>query len=167
MHRYLSSLYDNFKKHPSHNEPWTPWVIDCVRKVGKNYGYDVRPDPADAASNEKEWLLDCCWLKRDKRDNNLQRLILAFECEYGMIADILYDFEKILVSTAEFKVMMFNGETPAEVDVKFNALKSVVGKFKQHINRSRILLIGQSIIPTKFYNKYYICNSNGITRQST
>lgn len=165
MHPYLHSLYDHFKKHPPHDQPWTPWAINCVREVGKDNGFDVRPD-TNSTLNEKEWLFDCCWLKRDKK-HRLNKLTLAFECEYGRIVDVLYDFEKLLISTAEFKVMMFNGETPSEVDEKFSAINDSIDNFKQHISRSRILLVGQSIKPTKFFIKYYFCDSKGITEQST
>ena len=108
---------------------WTEKIYRCIGAKGKAQGFEVYSEQHDC-----EWRYDLCWVEREdwniKEDwagrthwNNrktkiTKRLPLVLECEWSRdkqkdpdrpeFDKIEYDFEKLLWSPAELRVMIFD-----------------------------------------------------------
>lgn len=85
---------------------WTSAIKRRVGLLGQKSGYNIR-----STFHNKEWLYDLVW--HNESENHLHSLKLVLESELchrsnnfeGRVG-LLWDFEKLLVSTAEIKVMV-------------------------------------------------------------
>lgn len=77
-----------------------------VGDVGLQLGWQVWPDKEHINSG---WLYDLIWQK--KVNNALTDVGLVLESEWGGVAHIQYDFEKLLLAKATYKIMVFQGST--------------------------------------------------------
>lgn len=81
-------------------------VFKSLAELGEQLGYDIC-----SSSCHREysggWLYDLIWYTNDK-SNQLSSLPLIVECEWRKKYDaIKYDFEKLLVGKAKYKIMLF------------------------------------------------------------
>lgn len=86
---------------------WTSEIKNSLVEKGHTLGYEVSCSGCNDADCG-EWLYDLAWYKYDK-NRILKSLALAVESEWGSYDEIKYDFEKILVSKAEYKLLIFQG----------------------------------------------------------
>ena len=81
---------------------WTKQITLRLCERGVSFGFE-----AYAAGHGGEWLYDLCWVKRNS--DITQRLPLVLECEWERSQDqIEDDFEKLLWSKADLRVMIFD-----------------------------------------------------------
>lgn len=91
---------------------WTVEIKQKLATLGRRMSYYVCSSGGDDA-DWGEWLYDHCWLDYAKNDlgqhqwGKFNAIILAVESEWGSEAAVLDDFEKLLQSRAQYKLMIF------------------------------------------------------------
>ncbi len=115
------------------NPDWTREVKAAVGRVAKNAGHDWLPSDAAAA-----WLCDGTAQKR--RDGALIDIPLMLESEWGGWDAIRYDFEKLMVVRAKYRVMVCSAYTPSGAEETLTKLKSIVQSFQAGQRADRYFL---------------------------
>ena len=116
-------------------EGWTKRIKDHLGKLGKELGYTVCcSGSAPECQDYGEWLWDLCWLRYEGAapHETLADIPIAVECEWGTNFDrsILPDFQKLIVSRARLRVMIFQGEKfGGELGAVFQKLIDAVRAF--------------------------------------
>ncbi len=93
---------------------WTLAIKEELTKLGKQLGYKVRgaqPRSTPRDYFEDGWLWDLTWVDlRDGKDNYLLDLPLVVESEWSpdLESEIIWDFQKLLVSRARLRVMIIS-----------------------------------------------------------
>lgn len=82
----------------------------------------------DGGANGGEWLYDVTALQYDD-DDFLTRTALTAECEWGTQDEIFYDFEKLLLSRAILRVMVFDGTRQPGYDELFRIFAQYIGRY--------------------------------------
>ena len=83
------------------NSIWTSRIKELLATLGNELGYEVCPDASSGA-----WLFDFSWYQNNDSDR-LIRLPLVVESEWSRSLNcIKYDFEKLLTSNAERRLMI-------------------------------------------------------------
>ena len=117
----VTAALDNIKgeKIPDSNRQWTDAVLRALCRAGQEQNFYTCAKSPDA--NYGEWLWDCTWIKYGggKDKGLLLSLPLVAESEWGPLADIEEDFDKLRVANSRLRLMVFNGfkgngETVAE-----------------------------------------------------
>lgn len=102
-----------------------------------------------------EWLFDLHWYKEGKSHYTTTRLPLIMECEWQQkrkgdrripFSGIKYDFQKLLVSNSEFRLMIFK-------IVNLNDMKELSDYFEDNINNYKHLSKGSKFLFIGFYDK--------------
>jgi hypothetical protein len=89
-----------------------------------------------------EWLYDLCWLQYASKGNMpLLCMPLALESEWGNDEDIMNDFQKLLVSRADVRVMVF-GEANKGTKITACKIGQQIKTFKGGDESDRYLLAG-------------------------
>ena len=99
---------------------WTKQIIHRLADEGEKRCFEVY----SRWHGEGEWIYDLCWIKpsdeimttysptkpdaKKKIYSPTKRLPLALECEWARSPEIEYDFEKLLWSRAQLRVMIFD-----------------------------------------------------------
>jgi len=82
--------------------PWTEAVRKPLLELGESLGFDTCPSSCNCG-----WLYDLVWYENDA-SGQLKSVPLVLESEWGkQYHKIKYDFEKLLVAKATYKVMVF------------------------------------------------------------
>ena len=98
---------------------WTTVVKTELCKIGRRFDYSVyaKADEVDEAHRTGgEWLYDVTWLEYEcdgRRSWPAMALIdapLVAECEWGNFEEIVYDFEKLLLTRTRVRLMIFDSE---------------------------------------------------------
>ena len=90
-----------------------------------------------ACNAREEWLYDLCWL--DYRDGFLVEMPLAVESEWGTPEDIFDDFQKLVQSRAEVRLMIYNGEYEGQRELE-RSLSRQISEFAHSNPNDRYLL---------------------------
>jgi len=103
----VSSLKDialQLKSSNNGDAEWTYRIKEAIGRQGKeNYSVCTAGFPR---TYESEWLFDLVWYAQN--DDFYTSLVLACEIEWKTHKDcILYDFEKLLVARAKYRLMVF------------------------------------------------------------
>lgn len=112
-----------------------------VGEVGIHLGYEV-----SSSVHDSEWLYDLIWYENNG-DNHLEKLVLALESELSdrSFQGLKYDFEKLLVANADFRVFICfnegNYDYPANVDRLVAFFEAAVSSYKNLPLNSRILVL--------------------------
>jgi hypothetical protein len=102
-----------------------------------------------------EWLFDLHWYIEGKNPYTTTRLPLVMECEWQQkrrgdrkvpFSGIKYDFQKLLVANAEFRLMIFKIVRPTD----FEQLSEY---FEDNINNYKHLASGSKFLFIAFYDK--------------
>jgi hypothetical protein len=102
-----------------------------------------------------EWLFDLHWYVEGKKPYTTTRLPLVMECEWQQkrrgdkkipFSGIKYDFQKLLVANAEFRLMIFKVVRPSD----FEHLSEY---FEDNINNYKNLSSGAKFLFIAFYDK--------------
>ena len=114
---------------------------------GDKRKYKSRPSSETRAS---EWLYDFVWRQFDE-DGNLLGLKLAMEIEVSDMNEkgIRYDFNKLLQTDSDYKILVFQLKTEDEVLSALSNFEKAAMAYKSKIN-SDFLLCGWSTSLNKF-----------------
>lgn len=113
------------REHPKCNKAWTDAIVRALTALGRELGYKVRGARTDDRRDyfERGWLWDLTWA--EVRDQTLISLPLIAESEWDTKWDaILWDFQKLIVSRAALRVMIFETRT-AQIESHFSRLIEV------------------------------------------
>lgn len=106
--------------------------------LGKKKGFSVCAS-GFANDCETEWLWDLVWYRADP-PNHLSEIGLILESEWSYaLKDIVFDFEKLLVGKALFKVMVFQ-DFRDNVDELFSRLETGINCFQTGRSGEKYLL---------------------------
>ncbi len=92
---------------------WTLAIKEALTELGRQLGYKVRGAQPQATPKdyfETGWLWDLTWVELDGgKDGILLDVPLAVESEWStdLEGEIVWDFQKLLVSRARLRVMIF------------------------------------------------------------
>lgn len=96
------AIRDNYKK----DSKWTEMLVAKLGRLGVANQFKVCAS-GFRGEFEKEWLYDIVWYNVEGHDEWLSRIPLVVECEWNKEPEeIKYDFEKLLVSNAEHRLMI-------------------------------------------------------------
>jgi hypothetical protein len=100
---------------------------------------DIKP----RSSNDKkagEWLYDLIWREFDSNNNFIGvKLVMEIELSDMKERGLMYDFNKILQSDAEYKVFVFQQETKAESTKLLAKLKNSSEMYKNKVKSDFLL----------------------------
>ena len=133
------------------SEWWTKKILRHIGAKGKAQGFEVY-----SKRHNREWRYDLCWVERedwnikedwagrthwnDRKTKITKSLPLALECEWFREKEpnrlefdkIEYDFEKLLWSPAELRVMIFDAKFVRDGKAKERAKKKI-GELKKRV----------------------------------
>ena len=91
------------------NVGWTREVLTALCTLGQDLGYKVGASHVRTELRDwGEWLYDVHWAEYDE-DGWLRELALVAESEWGNLAAIDVDFQKLLVARATVRVFVYEG----------------------------------------------------------
>lgn len=97
-----------------------------------------------------EWLYDLHWYIEGKNPYTTTRLPLIMECEWQQkrrgdskvaFSGIKYDFQKLLISNAELRLMIFKIIRPSDFELLSEYFEDNINNYKHLRKRSRFLFI--------------------------
>ena len=91
------------------NREWTRAIATTLCNIGRKRGCKVGAGPV--SNNDRDWgerLYDVTWLKSNA-DDLLVEAPLVVECEWGNLANIDEDFQKLLLARSTVRLMIFDG----------------------------------------------------------
>jgi hypothetical protein len=116
---------------------WTRQIKISIGTLGTKLGYSVcAGGPFQKYDFESGWLYDLVWYKENAF--GLIDVPLVLESEWKTYAQIKYDFEKLLVARAKYRVMIFQA-TPANTESILSRLKQIIGHSEMKARGDRYL----------------------------
>ncbi|HQY04816.1 MAG TPA: hypothetical protein PLQ52_02010 [Lacunisphaera sp.] len=110
---------------------WTQAVKKSFTKLGLAHHWGICANVSIKHEDvHKEWLFDLTWFSSPENRLNKLGLVLESEWEKGIEA-IKYDFEKLLIARAPYKVVLFDA-TDMERPRFINELKEIVRGYSEH-----------------------------------
>jgi hypothetical protein len=131
----LDSLCANPQAATWSDDEWTLRVLAAVGQVARNRGYAWRSSQAGG-----EFLWDGAMQERDAACN-LVGVSLALESEWMGRASIKEDFEKLLASGTEHRVMVCSAEALPGIQRQFGRLQKMIAAYRSRPG-DRYLLAG-------------------------
>lgn len=126
-----------FQEHWRGNKLWTDKIKEKIGNIGKELGYNVCTTPGF----ESEWLYDLVWYKNDS-NGRLQTIPLTLESEWDFNwSGIKYDFEKLLLSNAEKRIMICQAKTKNEAGALFDNFEQSIKSYILGNINDRFLII--------------------------
>ncbi|MFZ1073440.1 MAG: hypothetical protein WAO21_08385 [Verrucomicrobiia bacterium] len=127
---------------------WTKQLKDDIGSLGQKHEWAVCasgfPDRFDPG-----WLYDLVWYCNDS-GNYLSEVYLVLESEWGLAQSaIKYDFEKLLLAKATFKVMVFQAYDK-NISGIFNLLEHGIKVFQKRSVDETYILAGYNLNTEKF-----------------
>jgi len=115
---------------------WTKAVNEILQKTAKESDRNYLAASKAKDANNSEWLYDFVWY--DNNDNgDLNDVFLIAESEWknplgngDYAEDVQYDFEKLIVGRAEYRLMIFEGNDMAEINPNVGQMMNVVKRCK-------------------------------------
>jgi len=136
------------------DKQWTHEIKGLLGKLGGENNYIVCTS-GYSGFYEPEWLYDLIWYDYNT-DDRLTEVPLIMECEWApKIPDIKYDFEKLLMSNASHRLMIFQGSS-LDIEEKFEYLEKSIHEYKLGYKGDRYLLVGYDWNKEKFTFKLII-----------
>lgn len=88
----------------SSDKEWTDCIFGKLSSLCRKLGYNCCC--SRVPHTEPEWLFDMLWYKYDESDR-LASIPFILECEWSRdMVKVKYDFEKLLVAKADFKMLI-------------------------------------------------------------
>ena len=138
----------------STNTEWTAAAKNLIGNLGISLGWKICAS-CNNEEFENEWLYDLVWYK-DDREHELLDVGLVLECEWDQnYRGIRYDFEKLLLSKSEYKVMIFQGDARS-ISMAFTKMKLSIEKFRQKSSGERYLLIALNYNEDEFQELHIV-----------
>jgi|GEM_PF-7016795 len=126
------------------------------------FGKSIGPS-ATGKSRGGEWLYDLCWLEYVAPDSDvIVGMPLALESEWGNDTEILEDFQKLLVSRAALRVMIF-GERNRSTECTKKTLCKQIESYRDGDVDDRYLLAAYDA--GRFV--FFLLDGNGRTLETT
>jgi hypothetical protein len=126
---------------------WTQQIKEKLCNLGHELGFEVCSHKSSAL--KADWGE---WLEYDRRQKEgfLIDVPLVLECEWGNDDAILSDFEKIMISKAKNKIIVFQKKNIDGINKMFDKFKNLISLFKQSSTTDRYLFAGLNCNPQKF-----------------
>lgn len=123
---------------------WTSSIKKRICDLGHRNRFEVRTEGCSEADSG-EWLFDLTWLEKHADAEQLTSMPLAMQLEWSRHPkEIVTAFEKLLVSKAGHKVIVFQRSSPDQVHNVVTILKGRIGRFQPLSPDDRYLLAGYS-----------------------
>jgi hypothetical protein len=106
---------------------WTKAIFKAIADLGTRLNYKICSSRSDG-EYDGGWLYDLIWYENDDT-GQLKSLPLVLESEWDKNYDgIKYDFEKLLIARAKYKIMIFQAKRE-KVSQYFKQLQSGIEAF--------------------------------------
>lgn len=126
---------------------WTTEIFRALGELGHRLGYKVCSSGGAPPANWNQFIYDHCWLQYDE-NKCLTSIPLVLESEWSRTNNIDDDFQKLLVSNADLRVMIFQKTTAMQVNELFDEMERWTAAFRG-MSSQQFLLCGWSIDPRK------------------
>jgi len=121
------------------NRRWTHEIKAHLGAMGLERGHSVFADECLGAG--AQWLFALCWV--DLRKGRMRGLPLALEVEWNLnMGEIAEDFDKLLQSTAQHRVMVFEQRNAPDVAMVLKSLKARIAAYGPRRKGDRFLFAG-------------------------
>lgn len=163
--RTLGAVIEDFFSYDTRIRPQrTRFIKDTLAVLGRDtFGYKVYANGLSPELTQleggtfknTEWLFDLHWYVEGKAPYTTTRLPLVVECEWQQkrkgdkivaFSGIKYDFQKLLVSNAELRLMIFKVVRPSDFE-------QLTAYFQDNINHYKHLPTGAKFLFVAFYQK--------------
>ncbi len=127
---------------------WTPRIKNILADIGFHRGHSVwasgltERDNGQARVINQEWLFDLIWIDYCGRGvtRHFKAMPLAAESEMGPWHEVIDDFEKLLVTATDNKVMLFHAKDAEDAVKRCDELTEIEAAFEGPRTRSEYLL---------------------------
>ncbi len=136
----LVALDSKWPEMPGSDSAWTRAVKDAVGGVGEKHGFLVCAAESRFAENG-EWLYDLTWLKVEDKKRIVVDIPLALESEWTPDDEMMFDFQKLVVSKAQLRVMVFWAESDRAADQLLTGFIDQVRRFQGSRSGDRYLFV--------------------------
>jgi len=137
----------------------TTWIVDKLGWLGKNrfnynsYAHSHSPEHCQTNGGpfkNAEWLFDLHWYTEGKVPYTTTNLHLAVECEWqqkrkkdkaNAFSGIKYDFQKLMVTNAEYRLMIFKISHLSDLEVLDIYFAGNIQNYRQLPSGARFLFI--------------------------
>jgi len=133
----MDKINNDWKSIGEDDGSWTEAINISLSKLGKSLGYEVYTKNCKFAT-DGEWLYDISWTIDD--GEYIQELILALESEWYPNG-ILDDFQKLIVSIANYRVMIYWENNIVKANKLLRMFKKQVNMYKATQSGDRYLFI--------------------------
>jgi hypothetical protein len=117
---------------------WTEQLKKALGRVGRQNGFKVCGSTKEQEF-EREWLYDLVWYKEDEQGFLIEApLTVESEWKKDLIKDIKFDFEKLLLSRSNLKLMICNCQN--------QQIGTFVDYFQKAINVCPFVPLGDSFL---------------------
>ena len=153
------------------NTEWTTAVLHQLSVIGNNFGFVVKTTGNPEGSDGPEWLYDQTWMYHNSGDRSKYgwSISLVAECEWGNLDEIQYDFDKLLQSRADVRVMIFDAALGARMSSKSVALELCdwVSLFQGSKSNDIYLVIAYEHVKAPWNWRFFTILSNGFGKPAT
>jgi hypothetical protein len=105
---------------------WTYKIKDVIGAIGENNNFA----PGFEERFDIGWLYDLIWYRNNDK-NQLEEVFLVLESEWSLeFKNIKYDFEKLLVANAEYKIIIFQSKAEDTLHGIFSDLEDGIRAYK-------------------------------------
>jgi len=118
---------------------WTKAIFKAIADLGTKMGYQICSSRSDG-EYDSGWLYDLIWYENDEK-GQLKSLPLILESEWNRnYAGIKYDFEKLLIARAKYKIMIFQAKGK-KLPLFFEQMQSAIEAFHMASEDESYLLV--------------------------
>ncbi len=127
---------------------WTPRIKNTLAEIGFRRGHSVwasgltERDTGETRVVNQEWLFDLIWIDYCGRGitRRFKEMPLAAESEMGPWHEVIDDFEKLIVASTDYKVMLFHASDTENAVKRCDELVEIEAAFAGPRTRSEYLL---------------------------
>ena len=141
---------------------WTREVLTVLCRTGqKQFHYLVYASSNFVGKQDKdggEWLYDVTWCKYERKYEKdfLKSIPVVAECEWGNLAQIKDDFEKLILARAAVRVFVFDGGyCKKDAEALANKFCDWVGAFEGSQKGDTYLLVGYEKDEKSWWFRYF------------
>ncbi len=132
---------------PWPNRRWTLEIKAQLGALGLASGHAVFANECLGAG--AQWLFALCWV--EMRKGRMRGIPLAMEVEWNLnLGEIAEDFDKLLQSRAQQRLMIFEQRNAADVAMVLKGLKARVGAYTARQRGDRFLFAGYDFTGRQF-----------------
>jgi len=134
---------------------WTSEIKRRVGELGRDKGFHICGSGWTPPHGHGEWLYDLAWLQL--KNDHITRVPLVLELEWSLdLGDIDWDFCKLLLARADYRVMVLQQRTEEDIMRVFDHLAVQVSSFQGSSPQDRYLLLGYGWTSTRGLNRRLI-----------